>query len=176
MRPYVARYDQLWVNGSSDFDYPARLSRYTLGMKSGAANMQEIGPQRMEFPQINRNLSGRSYRYGYSLGVIVAGSGSNRHETIGSILKHDLLSGDVQTFDLGDGAIPGEPFFVPSIDGGNEDDGYVLSYVYSPQSHSTSLWIMDAHNLSNVLAKVNLAARVPQGFHGLWLPMEALPA
>ena len=172
----VARYDQLWVNGSSDFDYPARLSRYTLGMKSGAANMQQISPQRMEFPQINRNLSGRTYRYGYSLGVIVAGAGSNRHETIGSILKHDLLSGDVQVFEVGDGAIPGEPFFVPSVNDGNEDDGYVLSYVYSPQSHSTSLWIMDAHNLSNVLAKVNLAARVPQGFHGLWLPMEQLQA
>jgi carotenoid cleavage dioxygenase len=172
----VARYDQLWVKDSSDFDYPARLSRYTLGMKSGAANMQQISPQRMEFPQINRNLSGRSYRYGYSLGVIVAGAGSNRHETIGSILKHDLLSGDVQTFEVGDGAIPGEPFFVPSVNDGNEDDGYVLSYVYSPQSHSTSLWIMDAHNLSKVLAKVNLAARVPQGFHGLWLPMEQLQA
>ena len=77
---------------------------------------------------------------------------------------------------MGDGAIPGEPFFVPSVNDGNEDDGYVLSYVYSPQSHSTSLWIMDAHNLSKVLAKVNLAARVPQGFHGLWLPMEQLQA
>jgi carotenoid cleavage dioxygenase-like enzyme len=170
----VARYDQLWVNGSSDFNYPAKLSRYTLGMNSGAANLQEIGPQRMEFPQINRNQMGRNYRYGYSLGVIVVGTGSESHESIGSILKHDLVTGDVQVFDVGDGAIPGEPFFVPSINGGNEDDGYVLSYVYSPDTDDTSLWVMDAHNLSNVLAKVQLSARVPQGFHGLWLPMEQL--
>ena len=84
------------------------------------------------------------------------------------------MTGDVQVFDVGDGAIPGEPFFVPSINGGNEDDGYVLSYVYSPDTDDTSLWVMDAHNLSNVLAKVQLSARVPQGFHGLWLPMEQL--
>ena len=172
----VARYDQLWVNGSSDFDYPATLSRYTLGINSGRSSMEQVASNRMEFPQINRNFSGRNYRYGYSLGVIVVGSGDNRHETIGSILKHDLLSGDVQTFDVGDGAIPGEPFFVPASGGGNEDDGYLLSYVYSPHNHATSLWIMDAHNISQVLAKVELAARVPQGFHGLWLPMEQLQA
>ena len=172
----VARYNQLWVHGSSDFDYPAKLSRYTLGMQSGAAGLQEIGPQRMEFPQINRNLVGRSYRYGYSLGVTVVGTGDNRHESIGSVIKHDMLSGECQVFEMGHGAIPGEPFFVPSDGGGNEDDGYVLSYVYSPQTHSTSLWIMDAHNIANVLAKVDLAARVPQGFHGLWLPMAQLQA
>lgn len=172
----VARYPQLWVKGSSDFDYPATLSRYTMGMKSGSVSLQEIGPQRMEFPQINRSLWGRDYRYGYSLGVVVVGAGSNRHESIGSILKHDMLTGDVQTFDIGEGAIPGEPFFVPSTSPGNEDDGYVLSYVYSPQTHNTSLWIMDAHDISRVLAKVQLNARVPQGFHGLWLPMEQLQA
>jgi carotenoid cleavage dioxygenase-like enzyme len=172
----VARYDHLWVNGSSDFDYPATLSRYTLGMKSGAASLQEIAPQRMEFPQINRQLTGRNYRYGYSLGVIVVGTGGNRHESIGSILKQDLHTGDVQVFELGDGSIPGEPFFVPSTSGGNEDDGYVLNYVYDPQTHATKLWIMDAHNISTVLAKVQLSARVPQGFHGLWLPMEDLQA
>lgn len=172
----VARYDQLWVNGSSDFNYPAKLSRYTLGMKTGSVNLQQVGPQRMEFPQINRNLMGRNYRYGYSLGVVILGTGSNRHESIGSILKHDVLSGEVETFTLDEGVVPGEPFFVPSREGGNEDDGYVLSYVYTPQTHSTALWIMDAHNIENVLAKVQLDARVPQGFHGLWLPMEQLQA
>jgi carotenoid cleavage dioxygenase-like enzyme len=138
--------------------------------------LQQIGPQRMEFPQINRNVTGRNYRFGYSLGVVVVGTGANRHESIGSILKHDLETGDLQTFDVGKGFIPGEPMFVPAAKGGNEDDGYVLSYVYSPQTHSTSLWIMDAHNISTVLAKVDLGARVPQGFHGLWLPMEDLQA
>jgi carotenoid cleavage dioxygenase-like enzyme len=170
----VARYNQLWVSGSSDFDHPAKLSRYTLGMQSGASSLQEIAPQRMEFPQIDRKLTGRHYRYGYSLGVAVVGAGDNRHESIGSVIKHDVLSGDSQVFEMGNGAIPGEPFFVPSAGGGNEDDGYVLSYVYSPQTHSTSLWIMDAHDITRVLARVDLGARVPQGFHGLWLPMEQL--
>jgi carotenoid cleavage dioxygenase-like enzyme len=172
----VARYDHLWVNGSSDFDYPSKLSRYTLGMKTGSAGLHQVGPQRMEFPQINRNLAGRYYRYGYSLGVVVIDDGSNKYEAIGSILKHDMVSGDVQSFDVGNGAVPGEPFFVPSIGGGNEDDGYVLSYVYVPQTHATELWIMDGHNIRKVLAKVELNARVPQGFHGLWVPMEQLQA
>lgn len=168
----VARYEKLWVRDSSDFEYPARLSRYSLGMQSGRASLHQVAPNRMEFPQINRRFTGRNYRYGYSLGMIVVGTGSNRHDSVGSVLKHDLLTGEVQSFDLGDGAVPGEPFFVPSASGGNEDDGYVLSYVYQPQSHSSSLWVMDATNIRNVLAKVHLGARVPQGFHGLWLPME----
>ncbi len=172
----VARYEQLWVRDSSDFNYPARLSRYTLGMTSGHASLQQIAPDRMEFPQINRSLTGRNYRYGYSLGVIVAGSGSNRHESVSHILKHDMRTGEVQTLSPGNGAVPGEPFFVPSASPGNEDDGYLLSYVYHPQEHSSSLWIIDATNIGNVLAKVKLGARVPQGFHGLWLPMEDIQA
>ena len=172
----VARYDHLWVKGSSDFDYPARLSRYTLGMKSGRSGLQEIHSNRMEFPQINRTLTGRKHRYGYSLGIIVVGTGASKHESVGSVIKHDVVSGDIQVFELGDGQIPGEPFFVPASNAGNEDDGYVLSYVYNPDTHSTRLWILDANNISNVLAKVDLAARVPQGFHGLWLPMEDIKA
>jgi carotenoid cleavage dioxygenase-like enzyme len=170
----VARYDHIWVHGSSDFDYPARLSRYTLGMQTGRSSLQEISAQRMEFPQVNRQRTGRDYRYGYSLGVVVVGTGINKHESIGSIIKHDTVSGDVQVFEMGDGALPGEPFFVPSSQGSNEDDGYVLSYVYSPDTHNTNLWIMDGHNISTVLAKVQLQARVPQGFHGLWVPMEQM--
>jgi carotenoid cleavage dioxygenase len=170
----VARYDKFWVVGSSDFDHPARLSRYTLGMKSGRASLQEIHTRQMEFPQINRTLIGRKNRYGYSLGAGAAYGTAKKPKSISSILKFDLLSGDIQTFEFNDGQAPSEPFFVPAVGGSNEDDGYVLSYVYNPQTNSTRLFILDGHNITNVLAKVDLAARVPQGFHGLWLSREEL--
>lgn len=171
----VARYERMWVKDSSDFNHPARLSRYSLNMKSGAVSLQTIAPQRIEFPQINRNKWGRPYRYGYSLEIDIAGNGSNRYETARGIYKLDLLSGDAQHLSVDEGLIPGEPFFVPSGDGqGNEDDGYLLSYVYSSATHSSSLWILDAHDISKVLAKIELVVRVPQGFHGLWLSMESI--
>jgi carotenoid cleavage dioxygenase-like enzyme len=65
----AARYDQLWVTSSHDFFHPARLSRFSMNMKTGKASVEEVYQGAMEFPQVNRANWTRPYRYGYSLVV-----------------------------------------------------------------------------------------------------------
>jgi hypothetical protein len=57
----------------------------------------------------------------------------------------------------------------------SEDDGYVLSYVYEPATHTSDLWIIDASDfMAGPVAKVKLPVRVPIGFHGVWVPQEQI--
>jgi len=77
------------------------------------------------------------------------------------------------------GVFAQEPRFVPSAaSGAAEDAGYLLSYMFDeaqltadgePPSFAVSeLWIIDARNMTDVLAKVHLPQRVPYGLHGTW--------
>lgn len=71
-----------------------------------------------------------------------------------------------------------EPRFVPRAASTEEDDGYLLFYVFdesqllpsgdcAPSSRS-ELWVLDARNMCDVVAKVRLPQRVPYGLHGNW--------
>ncbi|KAM0298296.1 hypothetical protein ACHAPM_008997 [Fusarium culmorum] len=71
-----------------------------------------------------------------------------------------------------------EPRFVPRAGAVEEDAGYLLFYVFDesqilpngdcPSSSASELWILDAQNMRDVVAKVRLPQRVPYGLHGTW--------
>ena len=77
-----------------------------------------------------------------------------------------------------------EPRFVPrkAPEGSqhelDEDDGYLLFYAFDESQMDeegmcqpdavSELWIMDAKNLNDVIARVRLPQRVPYGLHGKW--------
>ncbi|KAF5644449.1 dioxygenase [Fusarium sp. NRRL 25303] len=75
-----------------------------------------------------------------------------------------------------------EPRFVPRASSTEEDDGYLLFYVFDesqllpsgdcPPSARSELWILDAKNMRDVLAKVRLPQRVPYGLHGTWFSSQ----
>ena len=75
-----------------------------------------------------------------------------------------------------------ESRFVPRRGGVAEDDGWILSYVFDesqleedgeckPGARS-ELWIIDAKNMTDVVAKIHLPQRVPYGLHGHWFSEE----
>lgn len=77
-----------------------------------------------------------------------------------------------------------EPRFVPRINGTSEDDGWLLSYVFDesqlgpdgecrPDARS-ELWIIDAKNMKDVVARIQLPQRVPYGLHGNWYSEEEI--
>jgi carotenoid cleavage dioxygenase-like enzyme len=170
----AARYDSLWVKGSGDFNHPAYLSRYTFNLKTGLASVERVHQQSMEFPQINRQLWGRSYRYGYSLSS-GAEDDHMAYDGATGFLKFDMHSGEAQHFRLDKGVAPAEPFFVANPGAAAEDEGYLLSFVYQPDTQSSELWVMDATQVSmGPIAKVKMPQRVPMGFHGVWVPEAQL--
>ncbi|KAK3397552.1 retinal pigment epithelial membrane protein [Sordaria brevicollis] len=64
-------------------------------------------------------------------------------------------------------------------DVGEEDDGWLLTYVFDEsqidresgecmEGAKSELWIIDAKGMKEVVAKIRLPQRVPYGFHGAW--------
>ena len=90
----------------------------------------------------------------------------------------------IQVFFMPEGWFAQEPRFVPRKASENsqceleEDDGYLLFYAFDesqmdkdgecPPDAVSELWVMDAKNFRDVVARVKLPQRVPYGLHGKW--------
>lgn len=141
----------------------AALHRWTVNPRTRTVSEQQIEERGLEFPRCHPERSGKPYRYGYT----VATSG----EAFPAIYKHDLVSGSTVSHDLGPGRHGAEPYFVPRQGARDEDDGYLLSYVFDEDRGASELVVLNAGEMeSEPLARVLLPARVPYGFHGAWMP------
>ncbi|KAB8356686.1 hypothetical protein FH972_024262 [Carpinus fangiana] len=78
-----------------------------------------------------------------------------------------------------------EPRFVAAADGTAEDDGFLLTYMFDESQldketgeplpdAASELWIIDARNMRDIIAKIELPQRVPYGLHGNWFPESAI--
>ena len=92
-----------------------------------------------------------------------------------ALLKHDLKTGALSVHPFGHQRIGGEPIFAPSTQRGeapeNEDRGYLLTHIYDEVTEQCEVLVLDARKVdeSQPLARVILPARVPYGFHGIFL-------
>lgn len=161
----VCRYERMFdLDAQGPFgDGVATLDRWTVNPTTRKVSEERIDARGLEFPRCHPALNGRPYRYGYT----VATTG----DTFPAIYKHDLTTGRSVQHDLGPGRHAGEPYFVPRNGARDEDDGYLLSYVYDQARSASELAILDARDPGrDPLARVLLPARVPYGFHGAWVP------
>ncbi|GAA5879807.1 hypothetical protein JCM16303_004186 [Sporobolomyces ruberrimus] len=78
-----------------------------------------------------------------------------------------------------------EASFVPRENPRGQDDGFLVFYVFDesqldpetskPREDSTSeLWVLDAWNMRDIVAKVLLPQRVPYGLHGNWFTRDEI--
>ena len=140
------------------------LTRWRLNPSTGDAKETTIDDRPQEFPRIREDLVGLRYRFGYSAGV---GAGfaqdtlvKTDHETGRTVARSDQ-----PRFGYG------EPVFVPRINSRAEDDGYVMALRHDTTSDLSDLAIFDATALdAEPIAIVHLPVRVPNGFHGNWVP------
>ena len=100
-----------------------------------------------------------------------------------AIMASDDPNDPIKVFMMPKGWYAQEARFVPKVNGVDEDDGWLLTYVFDESSHLegdgqpkldaiSELWIVDAKNMTDVVAKIQLPQRVPYGFHGNWLSKE----
>lgn len=98
------------------------------------------------------------------------------------VLASDLPDDPIQLFKLPPKHYAQEPRFVARVDGQSEDDGWLLAYVFDENQlddagHAAAdakseLWVIDAINMKDVVAKIKLPQRVPYGLHGNWFSAE----
>ncbi|MFE2376879.1 carotenoid oxygenase family protein [Streptomyces sp. NPDC059398] len=144
---YAARYAHLWWEGHDSV--PAHLWRWRLDLRTGAVREEQLDDRACEFPRIDDRLAGLDARYGH----VTAGN---------SLVRYDLHTGSAAEHAFGADRTPGEAAFAPPR--------WLITYVHDRTRDASDLVILDATDLSEPVATIELPARVPAGFHGNWLP------
>lgn len=163
----VAWYNELWRGGpsASTFD-KANLKRWRIPPGATRAQEQQLDDRAIEFPRVNDNLAGLPHTIVYS--VDTGKDLASGHYT--SVRKYDLKSGKSTAHDFGTG-LPSEFVHIAPDGSTGEDDGWLMGFVYDRTRDASDLVILDAQTIeAKPLARIMLPQRVPQGFHGNWMP------
>jgi len=154
----TARYPELWRQ-NTEFENDASLHRWTFDLAKGTVAETPLDDRSIEFPRVAEHLVGLENRFGYAI---------SSFDEANSLVKYDVATTECTAHDFGETKIPGEAVFVPR-EGGAEDDGWLLSFVYDKPTDSSSFVVLDAADMSAApVAMVQLPQRVPFGFHGSW--------
>jgi len=146
-------------------NWPDEGVRWTLDRARGLASERLLDDHKGEFPRINDAYGTRDYRFAYS-----AHWWGDRASN-GPAYKHDVRAARTEVHDFGPGCAAMEPVFVPRVGATDEDDGYVILYVYNAARGASEVVILAAQDFAGApLAVVELPVRVPFGFHGAWVP------
>lgn len=164
----VARLSHIWRDSMMDFP-PPQLWRWTIDTVTGTVHQRQLDDRAAEFPRVADSKIGLQHRYGYMLAVDFADLEVSTSQE-GAILKYDLETGQRTDLSVGRGNMPGEPVFVPADGGSDEDDGYLMTFVYDAERDASRFVVFDAKTMDpEPVASVDLP-RIPFGFHGSWIP------
>ncbi|MCO5575425.1 hypothetical protein L7F22_029226 [Adiantum nelumboides] len=170
------------------------LSEIRLNLQTGNVTCRQLC-EGLELGTMNHRFLGCKSRYAYFV------EGSHFPHAMTAIVKVDVQLGCTiarKTFEKG--CSGGEPCFVPRCcfhqghnsftdhnqitnNMGNhnkkedfeEDDGYLLCFVYNNTTHCSQLLVMDALSPSlEVIACIQLPSRVPFGIHGYFVSSKQL--
>jgi carotenoid cleavage dioxygenase-like enzyme len=118
----------------------------------------------IEFPRIDERRTGLEHGalYAVQTGAGLSGDGP----ADGTLVRYDLARGR-DTTHVFHGGIPSEFAHVPGTSG----EGWLMGFVYDRVRGASDLVILAASDVAaEPVARVHLPRRVPQGFHGTWIP------
>lgn len=164
----VCVHDRLFFDSTEGPDDSSMsFERWVIDAKGGAVERTVIDTDAQEFPRFDERLTGKPYRYAYTVATSNADEefvGAGAHK----LYKHDMETGSRETHDFGETRFPGEFVFVPHGDG--ELDGHLMGLVVDTANETTDLVIIDPKDFEgDPVAKIRLPHRVPPGFHGNWV-------
>ena len=104
--------------------------------------------------------------------------------SVTEILASEEKDDPIRIFKMPPGWHAQEPRFIPRDLGTSQDDGWLVSYVFDESQldlngecfpgAKSELWIIDAKNMTDVVAKIQLPQRVPYGLHGSWFSEDEI--
>ena len=142
-----------------------KLNQWVINIKTGKVKETQIDDLGVDFPQVPPSHVGQPFRYGYAAEFETSGM-----PWVLGYHKYDLVGGGRVSHMLKNGRTGSEASFVCAKNAKSEDDGYLMSYVYDPESEKSELIILNAKQLSDEpLCRIHLPVRVPAGFHGSWI-------
>ena len=147
------------------------LHEWRLNLDTGAVRERALDDVMTEFPRMNNARLGRPSRYAYSPRVAHTPA-----LLFDGFVKYDTQAGTSIAHEYGDGRFGGETVFAPRAGAaGAEDAGYVLTFVTDAASGASEVMVVDAQRVEDgPIARVQLPARVPIGYHSWWVSAKDL--
>ncbi|KAI0976751.1 retinal pigment epithelial membrane protein [Xylaria arbuscula] len=106
--------------------------------------------------------------------------------TVKEVMQSVEADDPIKVFRMPEGWYAQEARFVARQGALSEDDGWLLTYVFDEsqldvhgecaEEAVSELWVIDAKNMRDVVARIRLPQRVPYGFHGAWFSEEEILA
>lgn len=147
------------------------LSRWVINLKEGeaAVNKSILSELSGEFPRIDERRSGIKYNHGWYCCNKKDAAG-NVHHAMG-LAHYDLRNNVINTWYWNEEVQVSEGVFVASSLNSDEGDGWILVPVWYAKKNATELVVFNALEISQgPLARIILPHRIPDGFHGNWIP------
>ena len=166
------------IQGPAD-EQNIRFERWHLDRKAGELKRTVISNIPQEFARFDERLTGKPYRYAYTLTLGEENKpGSPTDISPNYLLRHDLKTGETLKHFYGEGYATGEVIFIPKSKESAEDEGWLISYVHSIDANHqkiTKVVILDAKNIeSDPQATIELPVHVPLGFHSNWVNQDEI--
>ena len=159
----LCRYDRMFDRDrlGPTGDSPPTLARWVVSPHTGTVAETVIDDRPHEFPSHDPRVGTQQHRYAYTATGL----------DLGPTNRVDVDSGAVESHDHGPGRFGAEPILVPKEGSTREGDGWLLVCVNDRSGGPAELVILDALEMeSPPVARVHLPQRVPDGFHGNWVP------
>lgn len=137
---------------------------WRMNMRTGACKKRILDDRIGEFPVVNLDYAAKKTRWSYHVAM-----SPDQLQKFAGLYKYDLETGAAQTYMYEAGMFGSEPAFAPRLNAKSEDDGYVVVFVTNQNSGASEAQIIDAQNFeAGPVARVQIPARIPAGFHGTW--------
>jgi|TARA_B110001454_G_scaffold57441_1_gene56126 carotenoid cleavage dioxygenase-like enzyme len=137
------------------------LARWIVDPVAGRVVETPLTDGAHEFPAHDPRVGTRRHRYAFT----AAGLG------LGPTARVDVETGETVLHDHGPGRFGAEPIVVPKEGSSLEGDAWIMVCVNDRAGGPADLVILDGADLgAPPVAVVHLPRRVPDGFHGSWVP------
>ena len=140
-----------------------RLHRWRFNLKTGQTKEERLDDRTLEFGTINQRRAGLDYRFVYSA------IPKDGWFLFTGFTKHDLVTGNSWSIDLGENRYGSEAGFAPRLNGESEDDGYLVTFVSDLEEDRSECLIIDASDFdAGPVCRIILPHRICSGTHATW--------
>ncbi|ANP44828.1 carotenoid oxygenase family protein [Candidatus Viadribacter manganicus] len=137
---------------------------WRMNMRTGECKKRVLDDRIGEFPVVNLDYAAKKSRWSYHVAM-----SSDQLQKFKGLFKYDLQTGDAKEYMFEPGLFGSEPAYAPRINAKSEDDGYVIVFATNENTGVSECQVIDAQNFeAGPIARVQIPARVPAGFHGTW--------
>lgn len=146
------------------------LTRWRLDLETGLVKQETLDDVTSEFPRTNDTTLGSYQRYSYNPRIA-----QQPQLLFDGLIKYDLKTGGSETLEYGEACWGGEASFAPRTNALDEDDGYLLTFLYDEMNDNSELIIVDAKDVAaGPVARIQIPQRVPIGYHTRWVSSDEL--